>query len=65
MFSCAGRTAFFGGMIVTEYKVASSEFDCREIVEIEMFVCVTLILNGSRSADTDCPAKKFLDLSNI
>jgi hypothetical protein len=51
IFSCAGRAAFFGGMIVAGYdEVASSEFDCREI---EMFVCATLILNGSRPADTD------------
>jgi hypothetical protein len=51
IFSCAGRAAFFGGMIVAGYdEVASLEFDCREI---EMFVCATLILNGSRPADTD------------
>jgi hypothetical protein len=43
MFSCAGRTAFFGGMIVGGCEVASSRVHCREIVEIEMFVCAALV----------------------
>jgi hypothetical protein len=48
IFSCAGRAAFFGGMIVVGCEGAKLRVRCREIVEIESLVCATLRLNRIR-----------------